>query len=270
VLIDEHLCRMAETFPDEAAYAVVDGDSLTFAQWEGLANAMARGLVASGLAPGDRVGLQLEPAATLRWLVSYTAIHRAGGVAVPMNPRLARAEVGHLLAHSRASVLVADGPRVARTLDERHANLSMVVDAATEPRLPDSPGRVVGWHEIIGGSQERMQVPRAMDDLADILYTSGTTGRPKGVAIRHANGSMIGDVAPSWSAGGWFHASPLFTFAGMAFVYTPMKLGLQGIYQATFDADRWLQVVERDRPVAVFLVPTMAHLLVDHPRFATA
>jgi long-chain acyl-CoA synthetase len=89
------------------------------------------------------------------------------------------------------------------------------------------------------------------------------------VAIRHSNASMIGDVPPSWSGGGWFHASPMFTFAGMAFVYTPMKLGLRGIYQPKFDAGRWLEVVEAERPVAVFLVPAMAHLLLDHPRFDT-
>ncbi len=90
------------------------------------------------------------------------------------------------------------------------------------------------------------------------------------MAVRHSNGSMIGAVEPNWSGGGWMHASPLFTFAGIALVYTPMKLGLQVIYQPRFDAGRWLEVVEAQRPVAVFLVPAMAHLLIDHPRFDEA
>jgi acyl-CoA synthetase (AMP-forming)/AMP-acid ligase II len=268
VLIDDHLRRMAETFPDESAYTVVDVGALTFAEWDGMANAMARGLVEEGLKPGDRIGIHLHPEEALRWLVSYTAAHRAGGVAVPMNPRLAPAEVGHMLAHSGATAVVADGALVATALGAAPDGLPLVIDA-TPGATAASSGHVISWSEIISGDRDVMQVPRDDDDLADILYTSGTTGRPKGVAIRHSNGSMIGEVPPSWTGGGWFHASPMFTFAGIAFVYTPMKLGLRGIYQPKFDVDRWLQVVETERPIAVFLVPAMAHLLLDHPRFAT-
>jgi acyl-CoA synthetase (AMP-forming)/AMP-acid ligase II len=270
VLIDEHLRRMAEEFPDQAAYTVVDVGALTFSEWDGQANALARELVAAGLRPGDRVGIHLDPSSALRWLVSYTAIHRAGGVAVPMNPRLAPAEVAHLLAHSGAAALVADGERVAADLAAAGASLSRLVDASGAFRPSNGvrgSGPVVSWADATSGDARPMQVARAEDDLADILYTSGTTGRPKGVAIRHSNASMIGDVSPSWSGEGWFHASPMFTFAGIAFVYTPMKLGLRGVYQPKFDAERWLAVVESERPVAVFLVPAMAHLLLDHPRF---
>jgi acyl-CoA synthetase (AMP-forming)/AMP-acid ligase II len=227
-------------------------------------------LVGTGLRPGDRVGIHLDPSSALRWLVSYTAVHRAGGVAVPMNPRLAPAEVAHVLAHSGAAAVVADGERVAADLVAAGDALSRVIDASsvvTAPAFGDGAASVVSWAEVTAGDTGPMQVARSEDDLADILYTSGTTGRPKGVAIRHTNASMIGDVPPTWSGGGWFHASPMFTFAGIAFVYTPMKLGLRGIYQPKFDADRWLAVVEAERPVAVFLVPAMAHLLLDHPRF---
>ena len=263
---------MAEEFPDETAYSVVDVGALTFSEWDREANALARGLVGGGLRPGDRVGIHLDPSSALRWLVSYTAVHRAGGVAVPMNPRLAPAEVAHVLAHSGAVAVIADHERVVADLGVAGDGLSRVIDASTAVSAPPPEGaaaRVVRWADVTAGDDGPLQVERAEDDLADILYTSGTTGRPKGVAIRHSNASMIGDVPPSWSGGGWFHASPMFTFAGIAFVYTPMKLGLRGVYQPKFDADRWLAVVEAERPVAVFLVPAMAHLLLDHPRFET-
>ena len=79
---------------------------------------------------------------------------------------------------------------------------------------------------------------------------------------------MIGAVEPNWSGDRWLHASPLFTFAGIVLVYTPMKMGMEVIYQPRFDADRWLHVVVDKRPIFIFLVPSMAHLLIDHPRFA--
>jgi acyl-CoA synthetase (AMP-forming)/AMP-acid ligase II len=105
--MDEHLARMAEEFGDRTAFAVVDVGSLTFAEWDGQANAMARRLVEEGLEPGGRVGIHLRPDLALHWLISYSAAHRAGGVAVPMNPRLAPAEVAHMLEHSGATIVVA-------------------------------------------------------------------------------------------------------------------------------------------------------------------
>jgi acyl-CoA synthetase (AMP-forming)/AMP-acid ligase II len=268
--MDQHLGRMAEELPDQPAFTVVDVGSITFAEWDGAANAMARRLVDGGLPADGRVGIHLHPEQALRWLVSYAAIHRAGGVAVPMNPRLAPAEVAHVLAHSGARGVVADGELVNQDLAAASGDLTLVIDAGgsdAEGRVVQAGVRVAGWDEITSGDRSAFEVARDKDDLADILYTSGTTGRPKGVAVRHSNASMIGDVPPSWTGGGWLHASPLFTFAGIALVYTPMKLGLRVIYQPKFDATRWLEVVESEHPVAVFLVPAMAHLLLDHPRF---
>ena len=199
MLMDEHLSRMAVEFGDRTAFSVVDVGSLTFAEWDGAANALARRLLDSGLEPGARVGIHLRPELALRWLVSYSAAHRAGGVAVPMNPRLAPAEVAHVLAHSGASAVVADGDLVTNDLESGAGRLAVLIDAGAEvtgetATTSGSTTSVLAWSDATAGDRSPFQVPRDKDDLADILYTSGTTGRPKGVAVRHSNGAMIGAV----------------------------------------------------------------------------
>jgi acyl-CoA synthetase (AMP-forming)/AMP-acid ligase II len=141
---------------------------------------------------------------------------------------------------------------------------------ATDPT--DLPG-TVGWDEVQSAVADgsALQVPIDRDDLADLMYTSGTTGRPKGVVVQHRNVAMVPNGLPRWSGrGAWLHASPMFTFAGIASTYNPMKLGLRLMYLPRFDVDRWLDVVEQQRPTATFLVPAMAELLIASPRFEDA
>ena len=255
-LLVDQLRLMASHFPDEVAYRCLDVEDITFAGWETESNRLARGLVGTGVAKGDRVGLYLPAEEALHWIVAYAAVHKAGAVAVPVNTRLSRPELEAILGHAEASALVSGGELLpaAQQLEGSVPSLKWVVE-------PD---------EALADDGSELQVPVDEGDLADVMYTSGTTGRPKGVAVRHRNAAMIPNNLPLWSGDWWMHSSPLFTFAGIGFIYNPMKMGMRGLYQARFDAGRWLDAVEGHRPPMVFIVPAMAQLLIAHPRFADA
>jgi acyl-CoA synthetase (AMP-forming)/AMP-acid ligase II len=270
-LLTDHLRAMAGAFPEEVGYRVIDVGQMTFGQWESESNRLARGLLDRGVEKGDRVALYLRPEEALRFMVAYSAIHKAGAVAVPTNIRLTDSELGRLLGHAGVLAMLTD-TELAPAAERVATGLPTVSHILTAP-APDGGAKTEpwSWGEAGGDDDRECQVALDSEDLADILYTSGTTGLPKGVAIRHRNVALIpGAPNPSYSGNSWLHSSPLFTFAGIGFIYNPMQLGLFGVYQPRFDAGRWLQIVPELKPQFVFLVPSMAQLIVTHEAFPDA
>jgi len=194
-------------------------------------------------------------------------VHKAGAVAVPTNTRLTARELEQVLAHSGA-VAAFTGAETTDALASVAGSLPALGWKVTS--VDPAPAGFVSWSDAGPPDASAPEVDIDGDDLADIMYTSGTTGRPKGVVVRHRNAAMIPNGVPNWTGDGWLHASPLFTFAGIASVYNPMKLGMTGLYMPRFDAGAWLGVVEKHRPAAMFMVPAMAQLLIDHERWSEA
>jgi acyl-CoA synthetase (AMP-forming)/AMP-acid ligase II len=278
-LLPEQLRLMAEHHPDEVAFVDVRaGTTLTFAEWHARSNQLARWLLARGVTTGDRVALHLPPEEPERFVVAYAAVHKAGAVAVPTNTRLVERELAYLLGHAGA-VVALTGTSTLPTLlavAPELTELRTIVTSA-DPRGGAAPGRgagagveLVAWDDATDEDESTIQVELDDRDLADIMYTSGTTGRPKGVVVRHGNIALIPNGLPGWTGSGWLHASPMFTFAGIASVYNPMKLGMTLLYLPRFDADAWIDAVEHHRPSATFLVPAMAELLLANERFWSA
>jgi acyl-CoA synthetase (AMP-forming)/AMP-acid ligase II len=265
-LLVDQLRFMARRHGDEVAYRDLGSDgALTFGDWDRRSNALARGLAGRGVQPGDRVSIYLPSEECLRWIVAYAAVHKAGAVAVPTNTRLSTRELNVILGHAEVRALLTCAELLQAARDVRDALPSL------EHVVTDNAGDgEVEWHDALDPDDRDFQAPVELDDLADIMYTSGTTGLPKGVAVRHRNVAMIPNNEPPWTGAGWLHGAPLFTFAGISFIYNPMKMGMRGLYQSKFDAAEWLRIVERERPTMAFLVPAMAELLVAHPDFAIA
>ena len=260
----DQLRFMARRDGDAVAYRDLDADTrITFTEWDQRSNQLARSFVAAGIAPGDRISIYLPSEEALRWIITYAAVHKAGAVVVPTNTRLSIPEVTTVLHHAEVSAMVTCGSLLDHAVAVRAGvpSLRLIISAGGTPHHTD-------YDTFLSEDASDLQVPRSVDDLADIMYTSGTTGLPKGVAVRHRNLAMIPNHEPAWTGGGWIHGAPMFTFAGLAFIYNPMKLGLVGLYLAKFDASRWFDLVETERPTMAFLVPAMAELIVAHPRFA--
>jgi acyl-CoA synthetase (AMP-forming)/AMP-acid ligase II len=273
-LQEDQLRFLARTLPDELAYRNLDaGTSLTFAEWDAASNRLARGLLAIGVERGDRVSIYLPSDEVLRWIVAYAAVHKAGAVVVPTNTRQTVPELTTILGHAEIVAMLTCESLLPTALEvQTHLPaLRTIITAggAASPNLRERDD-VREWDDVLHDDASDFQVPVALTDLADIMYTSGTTGLPKGIAVRHDNVAMIPNNEPCWTGGGWLHGAPMFTFAGIAFIYNPMKMGLTAYYQPKFDAGRWLAFVEEERPTHTMLVPSFAELLVAHPEFEAA
>jgi acyl-CoA synthetase (AMP-forming)/AMP-acid ligase II len=265
-LLVDQLRFMARRDGDQVAYRDLGSDgALTFGDWDSRSNALARGLAARDVQRGDRVSIYLPSDECLRWIVAYAAVHKAGAVAVPTNTRLSTRELNVILGHAEVRALLTCAALLPAARDVRRGVPSL--DVVVSDHAGDAE---IEWADAFDPDASDFQTAVELDDLADIMYTSGTTGLPKGVAVRHRNVAMIPNNEPPWTGAGWLHGAPLFTFAGISFIYNPMKMGMRGLYQPKFDAAEWLRIVGRERPTMAFLVPAMAELLVAHPDFATA
>ncbi len=230
------LAERARSFADRPAVRVDGGSSLTYGQWEARADGVARGLVASGVEPGDRVVLLLTNDEACDFAVGYIACQRAGAAAVPVNPRYAAHELDHVLADVGARLVIADSQA------DRVRGLPVRSCASLDDR--DGPAVVV---EL------------SPDDLAEIFYTSGTTGLPRGVASTHANTGHH-DLSPLEHGGLLLHSIPLATFTGVqGGLLTPLHLAITVLVLPRFDTARFVELIEAERPMWLLMVP--AHIL---------
>lgn len=258
--------------------AVVDGDvSLTFGELASRAHDVARSFVADGLQPGDRVAIWAPN--MWEWVVAVTGLQRAGGVLVPLNTRYKGVEAADVLRRSRARCLftVSDflGNDYVQLLHDAGEDLpdleEIVVLRGAAPegaRTWDSfltDGAAVDDHAV----RERAAAVRP-DDLSDILYTSGTTGAPKGVMTTHAQNLRAfqswADLVGLREGDRYLVVNPYFhSFGYKAGILASLIKGATMYPLPVFDVETVLERIEGDRITMFPGAPTLYQSILNHP-----
>ncbi|WP_027343506.1 long-chain-fatty-acid--CoA ligase [Hamadaea tsunoensis] len=256
-----NLAATAERLPGNVAVRL-DDLAVTYADLAAQARSTAGALRELGVRPGDRVGLMLPNLPAFPAL--YYGILWAGGVVVPMNPLLKSREIEYYLSDSGSRILItyADAATEAKT----------GADAAGTTLLIAHP--VTGIEA--GGEPAGDVTERDDEDTAVILYTSGTTGRPKGAELTHANLGRNAEVAARTlfeltSDDVIMGCLPLFhSFGQSCGMNTAVLAGAALTLIPRFDPAKALQVIGRDRVTIFEGVPTMYAAMLHHPDRAQA
>jgi long-chain acyl-CoA synthetase len=244
-----------------------EGRRLTNVDQQRAACRVAHALRRLGVGPGDRVVVMLANCPEV--MQSYGGILRLGGVIVPVIFLLGEAEVAHILADSEAKVVITSSDMVWKVEKQigvlptlRHV---LLVDGGGA-----GPERLRSYEEEISRESDRFEpVPRAETDLAVILYTSGTTGTPKGVALSHGNLESNARASASlyeldrdqWGVG----VLPLSHSYGLTVMNAGHILGTRGALLRWFNPEEVLKTIQEFRAEAMSGVPTMFVYLLNYP-----
>ncbi|WP_330455732.1 AMP-binding protein [Streptomyces sp. NBC_00820] len=244
--------------PDKPC-VIIDDTVLTYAQVERMSGLVAGNLLALGLERGAKVAVQLPNVP--QFLFAYFGAMRAGLVMVPLNPLLRAPEVAYHLENSDAHVLITGEP----SAEEAHRGASAVPGVATYVvglGGGQRPEGTAAFEELLAPVEVPDIVPTCADDTAVLLYTSGTTGKPKGAELTHfqlymncaVSGELLGftddDIAVA--------VLPLFHVFGLSSVLnTAVRFGTTLVLVPRFDPDAVIDAVEKHRATVFPGVPTM-------------
>jgi acyl-CoA synthetase (AMP-forming)/AMP-acid ligase II len=254
-LLRDLVTDVAGHYPDRVALWSDGGDELTFAQWDAQSNALARALVERGVHPRDRIALLVGNDEALLYRVGYIAILKAGAVAVPINPRVAARELEHMV-HDAVPCAVIAGANER----ERLVGLDIATVVAPGAIHPDE----IDADAARQGDTGAFAIAVEPDDLCDILYTSGTTGLPKGVAVTNRSVARALRPAPFADPLQLLHAVPVATFMATHGIQAIcLQYGVTERIVTTFDAKHFAELIAWWRPDWLTLVPAHALLLME-------
>jgi long-chain acyl-CoA synthetase len=224
---------------------------LTAFELDALCDAVGRGLQRRGIRPGARIGILAEN--RLEFAAGYFGIMRMGAVAVPVNHKLPRATIAHIFRDSAIELALCD--------------------AARRPFVPDTVAAIEfdgvgadGFDAFLDPGPLDTFVPNA-NALAEILYTSGSTGVPKGVPLTHsgqlwATVRYIEPISPEATGASTIVVAPLYHMNGLFNITVALANRMQVILLPRFDARRFLETAARYHCTFLSGIPTMYALMV--------
>ncbi len=282
------LDRMARELPDHPA-VVSAHRMLTFAELRSEVRQAAAAIIELGVQPGDRVAIWSPN--TWHWVVACLATHYAGAVLVPLNTRYTDSEAVDILARTAAPLLFASGdflgadkaagidrPEVAAALPALRHVVRVPIEK-TDGTWDEFMGRGANLGAVganlgaVGANLDAVDARAAdvrPDDVSDILFTSGTTGRSKGVLCAHRQSL---DASAAWAACGeitsadrYLCINPFFhNFGYKAGILACLQTGATLIPELTFDPEQAMRAVQDHRITVLPGPPTIYQALLDHP-----
>lgn len=252
--------------------AVIDGDRrFTYADFDKRTNRLANGLLDLGLERESRVAFLAYNSYPL--LEGYYGVLEAGGILLPINIRLSPSDVAHILNHASAAFLFADADFAPMVREIWPA----LVSKPTVVWLSARPNGVRGclYDDLLSESSPEAPPPLEIDenDVAELFYTSGTTGRPKGVMLTHRNlylhalDSLIAIRATERDI--QLHTIPLFHVNGWGTPQSLTAVGGTHVMMRKFDPGEALRLIEQERITRFFAVPSMLNMILNHPEART-
>ncbi len=235
----------------------------TFAELEARTNALAAGLQAAGLAPGDRVALVLPSDES--FVEAFIAVVKAGGIAVTINTRLSAPEIQYILADSRPRFVFA-----ARGFADKLTQIGAPEDGAATQIVgidfAPPEGLSIASLRAAPGTALRA-VPPEVDDCM-ICYTSGTTGFPKGAVITQSNYITVNGFlnASQWGLSGRDRQLVVVSLAhraGFARLANMIMHGSTLVILPKFDAEAAVALIERERVTVLGIVPTVGRMMLE-------
>ncbi len=237
---------------DEPDQPASSWGELTYARFAEIARAQAAGLDRLGVGKGERIAMVTQNAARL--LASFWGVSSYGRILVPINFRLNADEVGYIVEHAGASVLLVD-PELDDDLRDVHAKHRFVIGAEADAELFAFDTEPEPWDEP------------DEDSTATINYTSGTTARPKGVEMTHRN-IWVNAATFGWQSGVsdrdvYLHTLPMFHCNGWGMTYAVTGMGGQHVVLRKIDGNEILRRVDRHGVTLMCGAPAVANAVLD-------